>query len=100
MHWVIIVGLVVLAVYIIQKFVHLSHWNSKFWMITIIVLLGFVALSFFGVVKVNSVNLNTTSGFFSAVRLYFSWLVHAFSNIKAITGNVMKLTWFPNATAG
>ena len=98
MAWVIIVGLVILAAYIIQKFVHFSHWNSKFWTLTIIFILGFLALTFLGIAQANSISLSTAKGFFSATKFYFSWLVHVFGNIKAITGNVAKMDWIINST--
>lgn len=99
MSWVIIIGLVILTIYIIQKFVHFSHWNSKFWIITIVSILGFLALSFFIVAQTNAYNIKTINGFFTATKFYFSWLTNVFGNIKAITGNIVKMDWFPNATA-
>jgi hypothetical protein len=98
MGWVIIVAILVMAFIIIEKFVHFSHWNSKFWTIAVISILGFVALSFFGVAQANAINLNTLGGFFNATKLYFSWLVNAFGNIKDITGNAVRMNWFPNMT--
>jgi len=99
MYWLIILGLIAVALVIVEKSVHFSHWNSKFWTILVIMFLGFFALTFFGVVKAHNISLDTLNGFLSAVKIYSSWLVHAFGNIKSITGEAIKMDWFPNATA-
>jgi len=94
MGWLLIV-LLVIAMLVVSKLVHFKHLKHKLTAIIIVLLLFFLYLSFTTIVKNNSITLSNVSGIFSAVKIYFSWLVHVFGNLKDITGNVVKMDWFP-----
>lgn len=92
--WIIVLA-AVLAILFIAKLSHLKHKLS------IIALIGFVLivmLTFMKVANTNSLDVGSTSGFFSGVKLYFSWLGNAFNNFKVLTGNVVRMDWFSNST--
>ena len=92
--WIILI-VAFAAVFLLNKFVHFRNFKHKFWVIAIILLLLFIIFSFSKVASNNSVSLGSPSGIFSAVQLYFSWLGQAFDNIKVITGNMIRMDWFP-----
>lgn len=90
--WILLI-LGVLAIYFILK---LSHLKYKVSLTFLIGFLLFLILTFVKVISNNSIELSSPTGIFSAVKLYFSWLGHVFSNIKVITGNMIKMDWFPS----
>jgi len=92
--WLIVL-IAVLGILFIAKLSHLKH---KLSIILLLTFLLFIYLSFVKVVNSNSIDLGSANGFFSGVKLYFSWLGHAFGNMKVITGNVVRMDWFSNST--
>jgi len=87
----ILLAIGIFAIYFVLKMSHLKH---KMGLTAIILFLLILSLTFVSVVNKNSVELNSPSGVFSAVQLYFSWLGHVFSNAKVITGNIIRMDWF------
>jgi hypothetical protein len=94
MNWVII-GLTLAAIIIVSKLIHFKHIKHRVFAILIILSLLFTYLTFSTIVKSNSLDIKTAPGIFSAVKLYSGWVVHAFGNLKIITGNAIKMNWLP-----
>ena len=92
--WIIVFAAVIGILLITQ----LNHFKHKFGVIILILFLLFLSLSFMNVINDNSVDLSSTSGFFSAFKLYFSWLGHVFDNMKVITGNAVRMNWAGNSS--
>lgn len=92
--WIIVI-LAIAGIVLIAKFSHLKH---RFGVILLIVFLLFIYLTFSSVVSNNNINLKTASGLFKGIKLYFSWLGHAFDNLKVLTGNAIKMDWGTNST--
>lgn len=97
MNWVII-GLIVVALIVVNKAVHFHHAKSRFFTILLILFVGIFCLSFYSVVQSNSIDLKNPSGIFSAVKIYAIWVGQAFNNLKIITGNAISLDWTFNST--
>lgn len=93
----LVVVLAILALLFMSKMKTTGH---KFSLAVIIILILFFYFTFTSVASSNSVNLNSTSGIISAGQLYFSWLGHAFTNVKSITGNAVKMDWSPANVTG
>jgi hypothetical protein len=89
MYWVIILGLALMA-FILFKMNHMRH---QFFLIALILLLLFFYITVTKVIKDNDLNLNSISGVETTFKLYFVWLGGAFDNMKAITGNAVKMDW-------
>jgi len=94
MNW-LLMGLVIVAVIVVSKLIHFNHFKHKIFSIAVILLLAFLYFSFTSVVQGHSVDLKTASGIFSASKIYFSWFVHVFDNVKEISGNVVGMDWMP-----
>ena len=92
----ILIGLLVLAVIIVSKFIHFRHIKHRITAIVLILLLFFAYATFTSVIKSNSIDVKTPSGVFEAAKVYVSWLGLAFNNMKTLTGNVIQMDWFPN----
>ena len=86
-----IIGLIVLALFLVFKVRHIKH---RFYLIVFVLLILFLSLTLPRVMEDSSVNLKTASGIYSAAKVYFSWLVHAFNNLKVLTSNAIKMNWF------
>lgn len=92
--WIILI-LAIVAIFFLIKMKHLKH---QFWIILALLFLVFIYLSFTSVIKANDIDLKSPSGIFAASKLYFSWIWHAFSNVKVLTGNAVRMEWFGNST--
>jgi len=94
--WVLLV-LAAVALIVIFKF-NIGEIKHKIYFIFVLLALLLFIFTFVTVVNANSVDLTSASGIFSAVKLYFVWIGHAFDNIQVLTGNVVRMNWFGNAT--
>src|SRR3989344_7173046 len=86
--------LVILAICaIVFIFVKLRYLRHKF---TWIILLIFILLFYIGFVISTSgkgINFSSVDGMKTAIKLYLSWLVHGFGNLKVLTSHAIKLDW-------
>jgi hypothetical protein len=87
--WVII-GLLVVVGLVLLKFKHFRHRLTIVFLIFLVVFL-YTTISI--VNRTNSLDLTTTEGFLSSVKVYTGWLAHGFDNLKSITGNAVKMDW-------
>lgn len=85
-----IVALIVAVIWLVIASKRLRH---KMFAIFLIALVIFTFLSFSMVVKKNNIDLKTVPGMVDAGKLYFSWLLSVFGNVKTITGNAIGMDW-------
>jgi uncharacterized membrane protein (DUF373 family) len=95
LNWIIIIGLILLAF----AFLRVKHLKHKVTAVLLILLILFLYTSFSSVISEKGINLKSSAGIESALRIYFNWLGHAFSNFKSLTGNAVKMEWNINQTA-
>ncbi len=94
-NWIIVMSIFIVLVFLLYKFKHTQH---KYYGLFIVLLLIFLFATGYNIVKKNNLNLTTTNGVASLVRLYFSWLGGVFSNAKDLTGQIIKMDWSGNST--
>ncbi len=87
--WLIIVILVVVGIIILK----MNHFKHRVWIVLLILLALFLYLSITVVYNKYDLELNSTKGVFSAVKIYFGWLSNGFQNMKALVGNAIKMDW-------
>jgi len=86
----IIMAVVIVAIWILIEAKRMKH---KVFAIFLILLILFAYISFAAVLRNNDIDLKSTSGLTTAGKLYYSWLVGVFHNIKSITGYAFKQDW-------
>ena len=84
----------------LRQWTKLSHLKHRLSIIFLILICLFLYISFLGVASNNSVQIKTVSDFFLVTKLYFSWLGHIFDNIGTLTGNAVRMDWFPTNSTG
>jgi len=94
MNWWLL-ALVIVVLVVASKLIHFKHMKHKVSVILLILLIAFFYFSFTTIVKSHAVDLKTASGVFSASKVYFSWLVNIFDNVKTVSGNVIGMDWIP-----
>lgn len=94
--WWFILVLIVL-IFVVLKFKHIKH---KFFLIFMILVILFLYVSLSNVLSNTEANLTSFSGIAKAGKVYYGWLVHAFGNVKSLTGNVLKMNWSVNNSTG
>jgi hypothetical protein len=87
--WVVIVLLILAGIIIIK----VSHLRHKFFVIVLIFLAIFLVTSVYFIYNVHGLDLSSTKGFFSSMKIYGGWLANGFNNMKVITGNAVKMDW-------
>lgn len=96
MNWIIISVIVVLVI----MFIKAKAFRHKFFMITFLVVLLFIYITYSKVAAANSISINSLGDFFKAGKIYFSWLGNAVFNLKSLTSNAVKMNWnITNKTA-
>jgi O-antigen/teichoic acid export membrane protein len=93
-YWVLIIA----VVFIVLFFLRAKNTKHKYLVIIVILVILFIYITAAKIFEVNKPDLKTFDGTVSAGKLYFSWLAHAFGNVKAVTGNVVKMDWEGNST--
>jgi len=86
----IVVGILIIAVWIIIETKRLRHKAFAMFLIALII---FTYFSFTLVMKKHDVDLSSSSGLVEGGKLYFSWLGAIFGNFKTITSNAVKMDW-------
>ncbi|MEK6886010.1 MAG: hypothetical protein AABX17_03525 [Nanoarchaeota archaeon] len=94
--WILLI-LVAAALIVVFK-MNIGEMKHKIYLFFVLLFFVVFIFTFMKVVNANSVDLTSASGIFSSVKLYFSWLGHAFSNVQVLTGNVVRMNWFGNMT--
>lgn len=88
--WWIILIVVVILVLIFLRYRHIKH---RFFLILLVLLIILMYFSFDFAFSGTNSNFNSVSGIFHAGKIYFSWLGHAFHNVKTIAGNAVHMNW-------
>jgi hypothetical protein len=99
MQWILI-GLALIAVFVVSKLIHFKHFKHRVTAIVLILLLFFAYASVANIIKNNSIDIKTPSGVFQVAKLYFSWLGYVFGNVRVVTGNVIRMDWTPGNLTG
>ena len=89
MYWLIIIVLVILAF----VFLRMSHQKHKMFLIILILILLFLYTTASRILAERNINWKSVAGIEKATRVYFAWLGGAFSNLKTITANAIKMDW-------
>ena len=96
-NWILIV-ILVLAGFLIIRFMFSRHAKHRF-MFTIIMVIILVFIStFYFVTNANHVDVTTVNGLGTGMQVYGVWMLHSFSNIKSLTGYAVGLDWKGNTT--
>ena len=85
-----IVIILIVGIWLIIEAKRMKH---KVFAIFLIILILFTYISFSAVIKDEGIQLNSVSGIMSAGKLYLSWLVGAFKNVKSVTSYAAKQNW-------
>jgi len=96
MEWsLILIALAAIIIFVVSRLIHFRHMKHRIGAIVLILIGLFFFLTFMGVVTSNSIKLNSFGSFFHSIGLYFSWLGHVLSNLRVITGSVVRMDWMP-----
>lgn len=96
MNWflIIFIGIIVL-IFILSKVLGVKQ-NVFTFIIVALVLFSFLSLVF--AFSGKDVSINSFADLKDAGTVYFSWLANAFSNVKIITTEAIKMDWQINNT--
>jgi len=62
----------------------------------IMFILMFLLIGAFWIVNNNNIHLSQGESRMELGQLYYNWLGNIFSNVKDVTGYVVKMEWLPN----
>jgi len=93
-NWIILAALILLVIIFFKA----KRTQHKIYTILIVLIIIFIYVTGSRIISENNVNIKTLDGIILAGKLYFSWLVNVFNNIKIIAGNAIKLNWMGNST--
>lgn len=96
MNFIIVLGLIGL----LFVFFNIKHMKQRFMAIVIVLLLLFFYVSYVSVTGSADIDYKNVKGYETGARLYFSWLLGLFDNVKGLTGNVVNLDWSSNKSIG
>ena len=89
---VVSLALIIAAIWIFLEVKRLKH---KVIAIALIGLILFSYFSFSAVFK-DGADFKTGKGIIDATKIYYSWLVSVFLNVKTLTANAVNLDWSPD----
>jgi hypothetical protein len=87
--WIVIIVLVIVGVMAIK----LNHLKHRFFIILLVLLALFLYTSMSMVSNENTLDLKSSEGVFSAVKVYLGWLAHGFDNLRSLTGKAIGMDW-------
>jgi len=88
-NWIVIIVLIVIGIIAIK----MNHLRHKIFIVILIFFALFLYVSISVVTVENDLELNSAGGIFYASKVYSGWLANGFDNLKAITGNAIKMDW-------
>lgn len=92
LNWWLIAALLIVAL-ILAKARHVKH---KFFAIAVVLLILFFYLTLPRVISGKDINLKSFDGIVATTKLYFTWLKHAFGNVRGLTGQAIGMDWVGN----
>lgn len=87
-----IVAVLIIAIWVIIEIKRLRH---KIFALFLIALILFTYISFSVSLRGQDVDMTSVPGVMTASKLYMSWLVSVFNNLKSITTQAISLDWVP-----
>lgn len=87
--WIVVLVLVIIGIIAIR----LNHLRHRIFIILLILLALFLYTSMALIVEKNNLDLRSSDGIFSAIKVYSGWLANGFENLKEITGKIIKMDW-------
>jgi len=81
-------------------FLRVKHLKHKIFAVIIILFILFFYTTAATLIREHDIDFTSFDGIVSATKIYFSWLVSMFSNLKDVTSNVIKMDWTGNLTDG
>ena len=85
-----IIAVLIIAIWVIIEIQRLKH---KIFAIVLILLILFSYISATIIFRGQNLDFKTIPGVIEASKIYFSWLVSVFGNVKVITTNAVKMDW-------
>ncbi len=92
---IFIVAVLIIAIWLMYGFKKAKH---KFLAIFLIALILFSFLSFTAAFGGKDISIGSISDVGRVVKIYFSWFGSAFTNLKTLTAQVVKMDWKSNIT--
>lgn len=93
----LITAIAIIAVWLLVELKRLRH---KIFAIFLILIILSIYFSVTYVFRDQTINFNTVEGMTSASKIYYSWMVSVFNNIKVITLNAIKMDWSTQNSTG
>lgn len=87
---VFIVAVLIIIIWVLIAIKRMRHKVFALFLIGVVLFLYFSATFVF---KDKDIDFKTTTGIITASNLYFNWLGSAFTNLKTITMNAVKMDW-------
>jgi glucan phosphoethanolaminetransferase (alkaline phosphatase superfamily) len=72
--------------------------KQKFFSILLILVILFLFVSFGIVFKGEDISVDNISDVGRLGKIYYSWLLNAFNNVKVVTTQAIKMNWETNST--
>ena len=89
----LVISAIVIVIWVLIEFKRLEHKLFAYFLIGLVLV---VAASFSLVTSSYDIDYGSASGLLTAGKVYFSWLGSAFTNVKTITTQAVKLDWEMN----
>jgi glucan phosphoethanolaminetransferase (alkaline phosphatase superfamily) len=86
----LIVLILVVAIWVL---VEIKRFKHKTFAILLIILIIFTYFSFVATIKGRDIDFKSMQGIKEAGKLYVSWLVSVFGNLKTLTANAIDMNW-------
>jgi len=90
-----VIGALIIGAWALIEVKRMKH---KIIAIFLIFLFLFIYLSFTAAFKGKEIDFSNAGGISKAIKIYSSWLVFAFNNVKTITTNAIHMNWQGNKT--
>lgn len=90
-----VIAVLVVAIWVIIEIQRLKHKLFAIFLIGLI-LSSYVSVSI--IFRNQEIDFKTIPGIIDTTKIYFSWLVSVFGNIKSITTHAIKMDWKSNET--
>jgi hypothetical protein len=93
---IITIAAIILGIWIIFGFKRMRH---KMLALFLIALVLFSFFSFNSAFKEKDFSINSLSDLGTGMKIYLSWFVNIFGNLKTLSGQVIKMDWEGNSTS-
>src|SRR3989344_978289 len=94
-----LLALLVLLFRLIDQIYILQMLKERFFYIFAVAIFIFLAISLTHIHNTYDISLTSFDGIVAAGKIYLSWIVNVFSNLRRITGYALQKDWY-NATGG